>query len=140
MNHEVFMKARYTCSMPRKLSKPRPKQGEHLFQLRREAGISQKELAEIIGETQQNVAFWEQADKPPRSDVLPKMAKALGVKIEDILNVAGEIPKKNGPIGRLQTLFEEASRLPRRQQEKLMDFIVAFVGHYKQTRNQSQGV
>ncbi len=77
MKHGVFVNARYIGFMPRKLSKPRPKQGEHLFQLRREAGISQRELAEIMGETQQNVAFGELAERPPRSDVLPKMAKAL---------------------------------------------------------------
>lgn len=133
------MKSGYPIFMPRNLSKPRPKQGERLLSLRLGAGISQRELAGIIGETQQNIAFWEQTDKPPRSDVLPKMAKALGVKIEDILNVTGEIPKKSGPTGRLHSLFEEASKLPRRQQEKLMEFITAFVSHYKQTKGQVQG-
>ncbi|MBF0548786.1 MAG: helix-turn-helix transcriptional regulator [Candidatus Riflebacteria bacterium] len=132
------MKTRYTYLMPRRLTKPRPKQGEHLFQLRQEAGISQKELAELIGETQQNVAFWEQAEKPPRSDVLPKLAKALGVRIEDVLNTDCEIPKKSGPVGRMKILFEEAAKLPRRQQEKLMEFIIAFVSHYKQTKGHPQ--
>jgi transcriptional regulator with XRE-family HTH domain len=121
----------YNSSMPRKLSKPRPEQGKRLFLLRTEAGISQRELAELIGEPQQNIAYWEQADKPPRSDVLVKIAKALGIKIEDILNVKTEIPKKNGPTGKLRKVFEEVANLPRRQQEKVVEFVEAFVNQQK---------
>lgn len=125
------MNKRYNGCMPRKISKPRPKQGEKLYRLRKEAGISQQELADLIGETQQNIAFWEQADKPPRSDVLAKMAEALGVKIEDILNIDTEVPKKSGPTGRLRKIFDEVSSLPRRQQEKVMEFVEAFVNQQK---------
>jgi len=124
----------YTDIMARNLTKQRPKQGEHLLELRNNAGISQKELSELIGETQQNIAYWEQSEKPPRSDVLPKIAKALGVSIEDILDIEAKTPKKTGPVGKLQILFEEVSDLPRRQQEKIMEFITAFVSHYKQTK------
>ena len=128
----------YTGLMAKKLMRPRPKQGERLLQLRLAAGLSQKELAELIGETQQNIAFWEQAEKPPRSDTLPKLAKVLGVKVEDFLTVDGAIPRKNGPTGKLQALFEEASQLSRSQQEKLMDFIVAFVSHCQQTKGKNK--
>ncbi len=128
----------YTSPMARNFTRSRPKQGERLLQFRLAAGLSQKELADLIGETQQNIAFWEQAEKPPRSDTLPKLAKALGVKVEDFLNAEGEIPKKSGPIGKLQTLFEKVSQLPRNQQEKLMEFITAFVSHYQQTKGKSE--
>lgn len=127
----------YNEDMGRKLTKTRPKQGERLLQLRTEAALSQKELADLIGETQQNIAYWEQADKPPRADTLPRLAKVLGVSVEDILNADGELPKRSGPKGKLQALFEEASELPRSQQEKLMDFIIAFVSHYHQTKKQT---
>ena len=33
--------------------------------------------------------FWERSEKPPRSEVLPKMAEALGVSVEDLL-IAGD--------------------------------------------------
>ncbi|MBF0503115.1 MAG: helix-turn-helix transcriptional regulator [Candidatus Riflebacteria bacterium] len=122
--------------MARNFTRSRPKQGERLLQFRLAAGFSQKELADLIGETQQNIAFWEQAEKPPRSDTLPKLAKVLGVSVEDILNGEGTSPKKSGPTGKLQTLFEKASQLPRSQQEKLMDFITAFVSHYQQNKEQ----
>ncbi|MDD5222994.1 MAG: helix-turn-helix transcriptional regulator [bacterium] len=60
--------------MGRKLSKPRPKLGEKLLTFRINAGLSQGDLAQRVGVPQQTIAFWEQSDKPPRSDVLPKLA------------------------------------------------------------------
>ncbi|MBK7951648.1 MAG: helix-turn-helix transcriptional regulator [Deltaproteobacteria bacterium] len=47
--------------MPRKLQRTRPKQGSRLAALRRAAGLTQTELAQLVGETQQNIAYWEQS-------------------------------------------------------------------------------
>jgi DNA-binding XRE family transcriptional regulator len=70
----------YNQPMARKLTTPRPKLGAHLMSLRINAGLNQEELAQKVGVLQQTIAFWEQSDKPPRSEVLPKLAEALGVK------------------------------------------------------------
>jgi transcriptional regulator with XRE-family HTH domain len=113
--------------MGRKLTRPRPSQGAKLSRLRQEAGLSQYDLAHLIGVTQSSVAFWELSDKPPRSDVLPKLAKALGVRIEDILNGAVSLKGKRGPKGKLRKLFDEVSNLPRRQKEQVIEFVSAFV-------------
>jgi hypothetical protein len=37
-----------------------------------------------------------------------------------------------GPKGKLQKIFEETATLPRRQQEKIAEFVAAFVNQYKQ--------
>jgi transcriptional regulator with XRE-family HTH domain len=71
--------------MGRRLIKPRPKQGAHLVQLRKAAGLSQYDLAKLINQPQGNIAFWEVSEKPLRSDLLPKLAHALGVKMEDLI-------------------------------------------------------
>lgn len=118
--------------MPRKLSKPRPKQGAHLAALRREAGLSQAELGRLVGEKQQNIAFWEQSAKPPRSDVLPKLAKILGVTVEQLLDPGSNaIRKRTGPVGKVQRLFEEVSQLPRRQQERIVEVVSALLAQQK---------
>ncbi len=120
--------------MGRKLSKPRPKLGGHLMALRVHAGLSQEELAQRVGVPQQTIAFWEQSDKPPRSDVVPKLAEALGVSIPILFSENGvAVKKKGGPDGKLRKIFEDASRLPRRQQEKIAEFVTAFINQYKQT-------
>jgi DNA-binding XRE family transcriptional regulator len=123
----------YTPGMARKLSKPRPKLGAHLMALRVNAGLSQEDLAQLIGVQQQTIAFWEQSDKPPRSEVLIGLAQTLGVTVESILTEEA-VPLKGsgGPKGKLQKIFEETATLPRRQQEKIAEFVAAFVNQYKQ--------
>jgi transcriptional regulator with XRE-family HTH domain len=121
----------YTSGMARKLERQRPKQGARLAALRRAAGLTQTELAQLVGESQQNIAFWEQSEKPPRSDVLPKMAKVLGVRIEQMLE--GELPetRRAGPVGKVQKIFEQVSILPRRQQDRIIETVSALVAQYK---------
>jgi transcriptional regulator with XRE-family HTH domain len=122
--------------MPRKLSRPRPTQGARLLALRQAAAISQADLARTVGESQQNIALWEQSEKPPRSDVLPKIAKALGVSIEVLLNVelAQQPQRRPGPAGKVGKLFDEVSKLPRRQQDKIVEFLSPIVEDYKRRR------
>jgi transcriptional regulator with XRE-family HTH domain len=120
------------ADMPRKLTKKRPALGAHLMNLRQAAGLSQIELSEILGVNQQTIAFWEQSAKPPRSTVLPEMAKALGVKVEELLSCRkGRARLKAGPVGKLQKTFEAVSKLPRRQQEKIIDIIELFLHQQK---------
>jgi len=121
----------------RKLSKPRPAQGARLVALRKAAGLTQTELAHSVGVPQANIAFWERSDKPPRSDVLPKLAEVLGARIEDILGPAGSggsvtrTRRRSGPVGKLEKAFEEAASLPRRQQQKVVEIVSAIVNEFR---------
>lgn len=117
----------YTPGMGRPISKPRPMQGAHLAALRKAAGLSQTELASKLGVPQSSVAYWETSEKPPRSDVLPQMAKALRVKVEDILNAPVVAQRRPGPVGKLQRAMEQATTLPRRQQQLVVDFVNTLV-------------
>ena len=119
----------YASPVPRKLSKPRPRQGARLAALRRAAGLTQAELADVVGETQRNIAYWEQADKPPRSDVIPRLASVLGVSVETLLTADGELAPahQRGSVGRAQKAFQKVAQLPRRQQDKIIEIVEAFV-------------
>jgi len=119
-------------AMPRTLSKSRPASGARLVALRKAAALTQAELAVLVGEKQQNIAFWEQSDKPPRSDVLPKLADALGVSLQTLLGAKHKPSRRQGgPVGNVRRLFEEVSRLPRRKQQKVIEFVSAFVSQHK---------
>ena len=127
--------AEYALRASRKLQKTRPRQGARLADLRKAAGFTQAELAALVGETQQNIAFWEQSAKPPRSDVLAQMAKVLSVSIPELLDVHAAPPKRvAGPVGEVRRLFSEVSKLPRREQDKVCEFVSAYVAQYKQQR------
>jgi transcriptional regulator with XRE-family HTH domain len=137
---ELSKNRSYNSCMGRKLTKPRHKRGEHLMSLRINAGFSQDDLAQRIGVPQQTIAFWERTGKTPRSEVLSQLAEALDVRVETLLSEDGiiTVKKKGGPNGKLKKIFEDASRLPRRQQEKIAEFVSAFVNQYKQNGAQSR--
>lgn len=88
--------------------------------LREAAGLSQRELARQIGERQSNIQYWETTGKFPRSDALVPLAKALGVTVEEVLGQPR--PRRaTAPGGKLGRIVETVSRLPRRQQDKVID-------------------
>jgi hypothetical protein len=69
---------------------------------------------------------------PPRADVLPKLAKALGVRVEDVLDIETTSPaRRPGPVGRAQKAFEKVARLPRRQQDKIIEMVEALVAQHE---------
>lgn len=127
--------APYTPPMGRPISKPRPTQAARLAALRHAAGLSQAELARVLGVHQSTVAYWETSSKPPRSDVLPAMAKALGVKLEDLIGSPGLTrPARPGPVGKLQLALEQAAALPRRQQQLVIDFVATLTQQRRRIR------
>jgi len=98
----------------------------NLRTLRQAAGLSLRELARCIGEDHSNVRYWETTGKAPRSNVLIPMAKALGVTVEELLGEPK--PKRPGSYGgKLGEVFDSVSKLPRRQQQKVVEFVEAFV-------------
>lgn len=101
----------------------------NLRRLRLAAGISQRELARRIGQQNSNIAYWENTGKTPRSDLLRPIADALGCSVEELL---GNKPQPTRPQGgKMRQLFEEASKLPRRQQAKIVEFVEPFVQNHK---------
>ena len=68
------------------------------------------------------------------------MAEALGVSVEDLLIVdagkaARKAAKSNGrPTGKVREVFDRVSKLPRRQQEHIVNWVSAYVSQYEQTR------
>lgn len=129
----------YTGLVPRKPKKPkaRPAQGTRLLTFRKAAGLTQAELAQRVGETQGNISFWERTDKPPRSDVLARLARVLGVSVEELLGepsspaVPPPLSTAPGPSGQVQRAFEAVRALPRSQQRKVIEFVFAFVNEYR---------
>jgi transcriptional regulator with XRE-family HTH domain len=119
-----FPAADYDAAMRKK---DRPPLGLRLTELRQAAGLTQIQLADKLGVHPSNIGFWELSGTPPRGEVLPKMANALGVSVDALLGVTPPKPKRQAAKGRLQSVFEAASKLPRRQQEKVAEFVGAFV-------------
>ena len=106
----------------------------HLTKLRERADISIRELARQVGVYHTNIVYWEKTGRVAKVEALPKLAKVLGVSIEEIL---GEPKPKRStlPAGKLGQVFEHASSLPRRQQQKIIDFVEPFISSYEQSQD-----
>jgi transcriptional regulator with XRE-family HTH domain len=124
---EFFPGGSYDAAMRKK---DRPLLGLRLAELRQAAGLTQMQLADKLGVHHSNIAFWELSGTPPRGEVLPKMAHALGVSVDALLGVTPPKPKKQAAKGRLQLVFESASKLPRRQQQKIAEVVEALVSQH----------
>jgi DNA-binding transcriptional regulator YiaG len=124
----------YNPDMTRKSGKAKPKQGNRLAELRTAAGLSQRQLARLLGMTHTNISFWERSDKPPRSDVLPKMAEILGVCVQDLIGKSPVIERISGPTGKAREVFERVSRLPRGKRERVIEVVDALVKQFEQER------
>ena len=109
--------------------------GARLTELRLQAGFSQQDLAGRIDVPLANIGFWERTSTPPSSKVLPKLAEALGVTVEEILTGKPKaVVRKGGPSGKMRQLFDAASRLPRSQQQKIAAVLEPFVREHAVAR------
>lgn len=114
----VFNGLFYDLHMPQGVSR--------LRELREAAGLSQRQLARMIGQDSSNVSFWERTSRLPRVDLIVPIAKALGVSVEELLGQP-KPSRVTAPGGRARQLFETVSRMPRRQQQKIVEVVEALV-------------
>ena len=106
--------------------KPRTDFGSRLATIREQKGISQTDLAKAMGVTQCAVAHWERRSISLSPEQVVKLAEALDVTLEELFGVNGS-RKRSGYSGKMRQLFEAASKLPRRQQEKIVEFVEPYI-------------
>ena len=61
--------------------------GEIVSTLRREKGMTQKELADMLNITDKAVSKWERDIACPDTQTIPKLAEILGISVEELMNV-----------------------------------------------------
>lgn len=66
---------------------------ENIARYRKQKGYTQEQLGEIVGVTNQAVSKWESAVSLPDIMLLPKIADALGVTLEELYGI-DKIPEK----------------------------------------------
>jgi transcriptional regulator with XRE-family HTH domain len=98
--------------------------GRRIAALRKETGLTQTQLGEAIGISQQHMASFEAGRRRVPVSALSALSRSLGVSIEDLLGDAtAPAPKKRGPAPKLQQQLERVSRLPRAQQRFVSEFL-----------------
>lgn len=91
--------------------------------MRLELGISQAQLAEKVGVTQQAYAGWERSTTALRPEDIASIADALDVTADELLGRKAKSKRGTGPTGKTRRVFDDVSALPRHQQQKMVDTI-----------------
>ena len=117
----------YDCGMRtgRPTDHQRTDFGARLTEARQRAGLSQAQLAEKVGADRRVVAHWERRSVTLKPEQLIALAAALDMTTDGLLGL--KPAKANGPTGKVRQVFEQVSRLPRKQQSKVVEFVEAFV-------------
>lgn len=104
--------------------------GERIAALRRERGLTQVQLAEMLGCSQQQVLSFEKGRRRVPVSTLPGLAKTLGISIEELIGVEAQ-PGKRGPTPKLQRQLEQLNQLPKSQQRfisQMLDTVLQQTG------------
>ncbi len=96
--------------------------GARIAAFRKSATITQVQLADTLGVSQQTVASWEVGRRGVPIATLPALARALSVSVETLIGEKAA-PAKRGPAPQLQQKIERLTRLPKAQQRLVMQIL-----------------
>ena len=106
--------------------------GGRVARLRKESGITQVQLAETLGVSQQTINAYEMGSRRIAVSALPKLAKVLGVSMEILIDEASRTAHRRGPAAKLQQQLERIGQLPKTKQRLVMamlDTVLAQAGY-----------
>ncbi len=93
-------------------------------ELREEFIMTQKELAQKIGNEQRNVSNWENGTSEPDCETILKIAQVFDVSIDELFGKETYCSQTNYEKNSLHTLL---SRLNKRQLEALKSFLATII-------------
>jgi len=96
--------------------------GGRIATLRKAEGITQVQIAEVLGVSQQTVNAYEMGSRRVPVSALPTIARVLAVSIEELIGDAPK-PAKRGPTPKLQQQIEKITQLPKTQQKFVMQML-----------------
>jgi transcriptional regulator with XRE-family HTH domain len=108
---------------------------QRLTRLRKARGFTQLELARITGISRRAIAHYETVGKAPRPDPVIRLAKGLGVSIDELLGF--KTTQAQGIIQNRQLIrkMKLLDQLPKKEQKKVIDYINDLAAKYNKTNN-----
>ena len=115
-----------------KLSKMKELLAERIQLLRKQAGLTQIELADKIGVSKSQYIRYETKDVQPPANIMNKLADALGTSVDYL--ISGDKNEKAKALLKNSELiqrFKEMDTLPEEEQGVLIKIISAYVRDYR---------
>ena len=101
--------------------------GAHVATLRKARDITQIQMAEILGVSQQTVNSYEVGRRRIPVSALPTLAEALEISLDELLGRTTPSSGKRGPTSKLQQQMEQVSHLPRAKQKFVIQMLDAVI-------------
>jgi transcriptional regulator with XRE-family HTH domain len=115
-----------------KLSKMKEVLAERIQALRKQAGLTQIELADKIGVSKSQYIRYETKDVQPPANIMNKLADALGTSVDYLISGdKSEKAKASLKNSELIQRFKEVDTLPEEEQGVLIKIISAYVRDYR---------
>ena len=96
--------------------------GTRIVARRKELGLTQTELGDRIGVTQQVIASYETASRQIPACRVPELAGALDMPLEELMGFKGQGGKR-GPKSKLEKQLDEVRQLPKNEQQFVSQFL-----------------
>ncbi|THB69320.1 MAG: XRE family transcriptional regulator [Gammaproteobacteria bacterium] len=100
------------------------KLGKRIADARKEHDLTQVQLAEVLGISQQTMAHYEGGKLRIAASMLPTISRILKISFEELME---DKPKtkaaKRGPASALERQIEQVRQLPRSKQKFVMEMI-----------------
>jgi len=104
--------------------------GRRLTALRKVRSLSQLDLAEALGIKQPTVSYYESQGGTPQADVLTRLAKVLGVTMDELLGTPGHrraLPTDDPAAQRMWKKFQQLLELPEPDQKAVLHMLGGLV-------------
>lgn len=96
--------------------------GQRIAERRKVQGLTQVQLAETLGLTQQMIASYEVGRRRVPVSLLPALARALSISLDALIGEKAP-PAKRGPAPQIQQKLERLSRLPKAKQKLVLEML-----------------
>lgn len=98
------------------------KLGSKVAALRKAQHVTQTQMADTLGVSQQVIAAYETGRRKIPASLLPILTKLFAVTIEELLDLNTNNTKR-GPTSKLQQQIEQISLMPRSKQKFVMEML-----------------
>ena len=100
------------------------KLGARMAELRRDQGLTQAQLVELVGVSQQQIASFEIGRRRVPASLPAALATGLAVTMEELVGAPGPRPLgKRGQAPKLQQQLERISQLPKAKQKMVSEVL-----------------
>jgi transcriptional regulator with XRE-family HTH domain len=108
-------------------TKEAPPFGQRLAALRKRHGLSQTQLAQLIGSTLKAVDYYERRAQNPTAEIVEKIASVFSVTSDELLGRKPLREAKPGPVSKVQQRLDQIANLPREKQKVVLQLLDSFL-------------